>query len=311
MIPRLLVLLSGAVASLCGCATTDERPRTEDSARLLAPLPACLMQLTARPRAGAAVSLREEQYWKLVYPSFDLTRKTLPAHARACTGGNVLDDPLLAGGAPLRAPDGSVEEGDVVVAGGADRLRVVWLRTRKFDDGTAGGTLALVRGNGAAAEVYAVAPFRGRPTRSRFSLERIGPEVVVVAQDDGCTGRAAGTPCETTLSVFLPRQGALRRLATTPVERVAYMEGSEPGVRGRIEYRLASTPQFLPGGVRVLEQVVVRDTQGRLIRGAELDRSYALMPDDTMVVSDESIWGRLVQARSAAAEPAADAPAPK
>ncbi len=279
-----------------GCATTVERPRTEDAARLLAPLPACLMQLSSRGgkagSSGVAVALREEQYWKLVYPGFDATRSALPANARTCTGTSVLDDPSLAGGEPLHA---KVEEGDAVIAGGSDRLRIIWLRSSRFEDGTMGGTLALVRGYEASAEVYAVGPFRGRPTKSRFSLERIGAEVVVVAQDDGCTGRAPGAACETSLSVLLPRQGSLRRIATTAIERVAYLENSEPGVHGRVEYRLASTPQFFTGGIRVLEQVVVRDSLGRVIREAELDRSYALMPDDSMVVSDESIWSRLIR----------------
>lgn len=309
--PLSLLTVAIALAALPSCAEVDARPRSEDAARLVAPLPACLMLLSTRAKGGAAVSLREEQYWKLVYPGFDPASGALPVGARACTGASVLDDPSLAGGRPLhagpatRADQAKVEEGDALVAGGSDRLRVVWLRTAAFDDGTAGGALALVRGYASSAEVYAVAAYRGRPTRSRFSLERIGPEVVVVAQDDGCAARAPGAPCETLVRVFLPRQGALRRLVTTAVERVAYLEGAEPGVRGLTEYRLAATPQFFQGGVRVLEQVVVRDAQGRLIREAELDRSYALMPDDTMVASDDSLWARVVEAR------AADAPSPK
>lgn len=286
-----------SVASLSACATVEERPRTEDDARQLAPLPACLVQLSARGAraAGASRSLREDEIWTLVYPSFDLKTRTLAEDARACTGRAILRDPILAGGASA-AP---IEEGAIALGGGGDRLKVAWLRSQTFPDGTTGGALALVRSTAATAEVYAVGTYRARPKAS-LTLERIGAEVVVVAHDDGCAGRKNGEACETNAGVFLPRFGTLERVASFALERVTYATDSEPGVRGRIEYRLASSAQYVDGGIRILEQVLVRDEAGREVRRAELERSYTFAPDGTMVVSDDSLWSRIAKGQKGA-----------
>jgi hypothetical protein len=285
-------------AALVACATTEERPRTEDDARRLAPLPACLVQLPSKgaKTEGVVKSLSEEQIWKLVYPSFDPSfgahdsgRHSLPADPLACTGRAVLRDEELEGGKPKPV----IQEGDVSLGGGGDRLKVAWLRSMTFDDGTEGGALALVRSFAGTAEVYAVGAFRGRP-KTLFSLERVGPEVLVVAEDQGCAGRKPGAACETPISVYVPRFGALDRAARFAEERVAYAEGTEPGVPGRVEYRLSSAAQYVTGGIRVLEQVLVRDELGREIRKAELERDYTFAPDGTLVVSEDSLWSRVL-----------------
>jgi hypothetical protein len=278
-----------------GCATVEgERPRTEDDARQLAPLPACLVQLDSKgAKPGAATrSLREDEIWQLVFPSFDPKTRSLREDARTCTGRAVLREPLLAGGTTATP----IEEGAIALGGGGDRLKVAWLRSQTFTDGTTGGALALVRSVNGTAEVYAVGAYRGRP-KATLALERRGPEVVAVAQDDGCTGRKSGTACETTTAVFLPRFGQLERVASFAMERVTYASDSEPGVRGRVEYRLASSAQYVDGGIRILEQVLVRDEAGREVRKAELERAYTFAPDGSMVVSEDSLWSRIVVTR--------------
>jgi hypothetical protein len=273
---------------LAACAEPTERPRTEDEARLVAPLPACVVQASTRSKSGVAVSLKEEGYWRLVYPAWD--GKAEP-HVHACTGADLAKDPLLAGGAPLHD---KVEEGDVQLAGGGDRLRAAWLRSVKFEDGTVGGAFALVRASAAAVELFAVGTYRGHPEKVRISIERLGPEVIVVATDDGCTGRAAGAPCDATSQVFLPREGELKRVAKFAIERVAYKVDSEPGIRGRFEYRLSSAPSYLVGGIALQEQVTVKDDLARDVRKAELNRSFTFGPGgDNMVASDDSLWTRI------------------
>jgi hypothetical protein len=276
------------------CASVEERPRTEDDARVLAPLPACLVQLEGRtdvPRTGVTKSLREEQIWTLVYPSFDPKTGVLPEDAKACTGRAPLRDPSLAGGTPAK-----IDEGAVALGGGSDRLKVAWLRSRTFPDGTVGGALALIRSFEGTAEVYAVGSLRARP-KTQLSIERIGHEVVAVAQDDGCTNRKPGTPCEAIVSVYRPRFGSLDRVATIAQERVSYATDSEPGIRGRVEYRLGSSIQYVDGGIRVLEQVVVRDELGREVRKAELERAYTFAPDGSMVVDEDSLWSRVAASK--------------
>lgn len=294
------VVLAGLASLTPGCAATEERPRTEDDARQLAPLPACLIELGSRgaPTEGVVKSLSEEQLWRVVYPAYDARRHQLPADPVACTGRPILRDEALAGGAATSA----IQEGDTSLGSGGDRLKIAWLRSLSFEDGTAGGALALVRAYESTAEVYAVGAFRGR-LKTLFTIERIGPEVVVAAQDDGCAGRKAGTPCEATVTVFRPRFGALDPVATIAQERISYTADSEPGVRGRTEYRLASSIQYLDGGIRVLEQVTVRDDLGREVRRAELERAYTFAPDGKMVVDEDSLWSRVASAAKAKPPP--------
>lgn len=302
----LLPLVSACAYVLAACASVEERPRTEDDARQLAPLPACLVQLDGagpggpRRTEGVVRSLREEQIWSLVYPGFAPKRGTLPADARACTGRRPLEDPVLAGGTGAK-----IDEGAVALGAGSDRLKAAWLRSLTFPDGTMGGALALIRTFEGTAEVYAVGSYRGRP-KTLFTIERIGPEVVTVAQDDGCTGRTPGAACETMVSVFRPRFGVLDRVASIAQERITYATDSEPGVRGRTEYRLSSAIQYVEGGIRVLEQVLVRDELGREVRKAELERAYTFAPDGTMVVDEDSLWSRVV----ASTKPKPPAPTP-
>ncbi|MBX3231369.1 MAG: hypothetical protein KIT84_10525 [Labilithrix sp.] len=273
---------------LAGCAATEERPRTEDDARQLAPLPACFTHLgPPKKEERAAVSLREEQIWPLVFPSFDPTRAQLEENARACTGRAPLQDDVLKGGTPTK-----IEEGAIVMGGGGDRLKAAWMRSHTFEDGTAGGALALLRTIDGTAEVYAVGTFRGRP-KSTFTIERLGPAVVVVAQDDGCKARKAEAGCETAVSVFQPRLGVLDRVAHISQERVDYAVNSEPGVPGKVEYRLSSSIQYLDGGIRVLEQVLVRDELARELRRSEQERSFTFAPGGTMVVDEDSLWSRV------------------
>lgn len=274
----------------------------------MAPLPACFVQLTSPQKAGggAAVSLRDEQIWSLVFPGH--AAGTAPGtNERACTGRRPLEGDALAGGSLATGEDVGISLG-----GGGDRLKVVWLRSLTYADGTAGGALALVRGASGTAEVYAVGSYRGRP-RSTFTIERLGPAVVVTATDDGCKGRKAGQPCASTVKVFAPRLGVLEPLTTLGQERISYASGSEPGVPGRVEYRLSSAIQYLDGGIRVLEQVTVRDEQARELRRAEVERSFTFAPGGALVVDEESLWGRVVPdgKRAAKAQETKTPPSPE
>ena len=279
-------IFAALAAFVGGCAETPDRPRTEDDARQLAPLPACITQLgsASAKKAGASRSLREEQLWPLVYPSYDAKSAKVPEGAHACNGRV----PELAGGHAS-----AIEEGAVLLGGGGDRLKVAWLRSHTYDDGTKGGALALVRSLDGTAEVYAVGSYRAHE-KVLLSIERIGPEIVVAAIDDTCTGRKTGTPCETMVTVFAPRFGVLVKVASIATERVTYATDNEPGIRGRSEYRLTSAITYADGGIKVLEQVLARDEQGREIRKAELERAYTFAPDGSMVVDEDSLWSKVV-----------------
>jgi hypothetical protein len=60
-----------------------------------------------------------------------------------------------------------------------------------------------------------------------------------------------------------------------------------------VEYRLSSAIQYLDGGIRVLEQVMVRDELAREVRKAERERSFTFAPDGRMLVDEDSLWALL------------------
>ena len=88
------VFVGCAVAALSGACGGSERPaRIEDDARVMAPVPACIAPLAARSH-GAGQTMRnltEDQYWQLVFPSYDAQNHRLPLNALTCTGGKVFD----------------------------------------------------------------------------------------------------------------------------------------------------------------------------------------------------------------------------
>lgn len=300
------LLGSGAVGG-GGCSAPEaNRPRTEDKARRLVPIPACVVPMPPRaPNSVAQRSLTEQQLWKLVFPSFDTEKKRLPERAPVCTGDALLDEKIFEGGTPLRGSwPYQTEEGDILVGAGGERLRLLWLRSHKFGDGTVGGALALTRINDDFAEVYAVGALRSRMgEKTRLGIERLGSEVVPTVTDDGCLGRTPTDSCETVLHVFVGRKGVLRPVADVTLERVVFAQGTEPGIFGRIEYHLTAAPQFSAGGLKLLEQVKVQDDKQKPLRKAELERMLVIDGDRPMKASDPPLWPRLAPSASAVATP--------
>src|SRR5262249_45073213 len=149
--------------------------------------------------------------------------------------------------------------------------------------------LAMVRAKEDSAEVYAVGVYRGLTKRPYFALERIGPEVVTTVSDEGCTGNMKVEPCRNQVSVYLPRKGELVRLTTFAAERRDYVDAGEPGARGRIEYRLSSSPRYVPEGIRLFEQITAKDEAGRELRKAEVERIFTLR-DVVLVPNEPPLW---------------------
>ena len=247
------------------------------------------------PRRGNKAFVRnlsEEQYWKLAFPAYDDKNNQLPENAMPCTGKGVFDDPLFAGGASDRGWPRPIQEGDILFGSGGDRLKILWFRTHKFPDGTEAGPLALVRTQEDYAELYAIGAYKGSTPKPYFTLERMGPEALVAAEDDTCVGKDVATPCENTETVFLPRMGQLVSLTTLTLEQRAYSLGGEPGSYGRVQYKLVTSPTFSEGAIKVLEQVVATDESGRELRKAEQHRVLELH-DTELVQSAPPLWPKV------------------
>jgi hypothetical protein len=291
---RFLLVFSASALGALACSTTQKPPRIEDQARQGAPIPACVMPLPPRPAGKTAFvrNLREDQYWELAFPAFDTKNKTLPKGAVPCVGRPVFQDPLFNGGDSAKGWPRPVEDGDIVYGSGGDRIRILWMRTHQFPDGTEAGPLALVRTQEDYAELYAIGAYKGETLKPYFGLERMGSEAVVTAEDDSCVGKDVVLPCENALTVFIPRMGELVALTTLTLEQRAYSLGGEPGAYGRVEYQLTTTPKFVDGGIQVLEQVKAIDEGGRVLRRAELQRMLTLQ-DAELVQSAPPLWPKI------------------
>ena len=291
-----------AAAALIGCAEPSQSV-TSDPSRRAAPLAACVTRLPPQKDTAFMRQLSDAQYWKLVFPGYDEASGVLPQDALTCTGEPAFSQAAFQGSQPKASLH--TETGDIVFGGGANRIKVVWLKTHVRPDGDAVGVLAIVRASGDTAEAYAIGAYRGNPQQSRFALERMGSELLVTARDDRCTGRNPGDPCDTTLVAYLPWSGKLRQLAQIQLERVRFATNSEPGTAGKVEYRLVTSPSFKPGGIELLEQVSVKDADGRELRKAEHQRTLG-WEHEQVVASADSIWDRVFvgsAAPAAAASP--------
>ncbi len=314
-LPRIarLTRLMCVFAALCASMSCKLPPRSlnEDIPRRAAPIPACVWRdPQSMTTDGSIIGLEGPDYWALVYPSFDRKASTLAQGARDCTGRDNFATQELRYCTPANGWPLNTGEGQMSLGGGPDQLRVVWLWEGICAGGLKGGALALIRNFNGFAEVYAIAPFRALPERMKFAVQRMGPEVVVTAEDTGCPPKKAGEPpvaCETLMTMFLPRKGRLVMMTRVPIKRVGLrMEAqaassSAPGEEGAetgemIEYDLTTTVTYLATGVSLVEEMVVLDSGGRQLRAAQLDRTLTLHDDESgpaMLADTGPLWERL------------------
>jgi hypothetical protein len=280
-----------AAAATISCAGAVESSKIEDGARRNVPVPICLKPLQRRGTSGVVPTLKPDDYWSTLMPSYDTGASTVDRDAPDCSGRQLLTSPDLLQAEGSRTGPIKVTDGDVAVESGPDGFKIVWLRTHKFADGSAAGLLGLVRAREAYAEVYAVGLHKGSATRSRFAFERLGPEILVTATDDGCTGVKPNQSCETSLVSYLLSSGQLVAGARFALDRIQY--GQAAGV-GAVQYRLTATPVFQDRSIRLVEQVVIRDASQTEIRKSDLERTFQLRDRGRLVASSESLWNQVV-----------------
>jgi hypothetical protein len=306
------VLAVLGVAALTSCAGAVESSKLEDGARRTVPVPICLKPLPRHGASGVMATLKPEDYWATLLPSFDPSAGTVDRSSVDCSGRQLLGGPELLQVEGPRTGTVKVGEGDATVTPGPDGFKIVWLRTHRLTGGDAAGLLALMRAKEAYAEVYAVGMHRANATRARFAFERLGPEILVTATDDGCAGVKPGQSCETMLTTYLMRSGDLVPGARFAIDRITY--GPAAGVSGNAQYRMTAAPVFQERSIRVVEQIVVRDAAQGEIRKSDLERSFTLTKQAQLVASSESLWSQVVgggkpNAAGAAAPPPTPPPA--
>ncbi|MBN1610122.1 MAG: hypothetical protein JW940_26080 [Polyangiaceae bacterium] len=282
------------VLGAAGCAGAVESSRLEDRARRTIPVPICLKALERHGGAGVVSVLKPQDYWALILPTYDAGSNTVDRSSPDCSGRPVFSNPELAHAEGLRSGSLVVKPDDAVVQPGPDDMRIVWLRTHKFADGTAAGPLALARPREGYAEVYATGFYRGRAKDSRFSLERMGARFAVTVGDEGCSGGKPNRPCESSFQVFVMAAGKLVGSARFTLDRVDYRSVS--GVPGPVQFRLTAMPTFQSGKLMVTEQLVLRDENQAVIRKSDMVRVFRLEPNGRLVTKQESLWKQVANA---------------
>jgi hypothetical protein len=302
--PFALCLTLSSLFAATGCASAVESSKMEDRARRAVPVAICLKPLARHGAEGVVSTLQPEDYWQLILPTFDSGSGTIDRSSPDCAGRPVFENPELAEAEGPRTGTIKVSLDDAVVTPAADGMRIVWLRTHKFSDATAAGPIALVRPREGYGEVYATGYYRGRAADSHFSLERMGPRLLVTASDEGCTGVKPNQNCESDFAAFIMARGQLAQSARFALDRIEYraMGG------GTAQVRLTATPVFQEQALRVSEQVVVKDATQGVIRKADLERVFQLRSDGTLSPTAPSLWD---QVTGAASPSSAQAPAPE
>lgn len=276
------------VAAAClSCQGNVQSAKTEDEARLMVPVPICVKRLPRAAGPGVVISLSPDEYWSLLLPSFDANAKTIDPSAADCSGRRSLKGLSSEGVNSV-----SVDPEKLVVAPGADGMKVVWLESHARDDETFEGLVALTRQLDSYMEVYAVGLHKGPPEGTRFTLERMGPRLVVNAVEEKCTGDGQERRCSATSAVYLMGTGALKAAAVYPTEQAATAAG--PGGRGTMEYRFSASAEFRAGSIQLTEHLsVTAKGQGEL-RAADLERAFRL-EDDTLIASGDSLWEKTLE----------------
>lgn len=286
---RRLVQKAGAVIAgllLVGCQASVQSSKTEDAARSMIPVPICIKRLPRGTAPGVVVSLTPEEYWSLLLPGYDSSRKVLDATAPDCSGRT-----SLAGLPHPNARAISVDPEKMTLAPGADGMKIVWLQSHALGEGRYDGLLALTRQRESYMEVYAVGIHRGRPEGTRFVMQRMGPRIVIEGVQQDCSGEGADRRCRAEGSVYLMGTGVLRPAATFPMEQVARgaRRNGDP-----LEYRFSASADYKETAIQLTEHLSVSAQGEGEIRSSDLERAFRL-EDGQLVASGESLWTKTLR----------------
>src|SRR5438552_3574719 len=128
-------LCLAAVVASSSCAGAVESSKLEDGARRTIPVPICLKPLPRHGAAGVIPTLKAEDYWTTLLPSYDAGNSTVDRSSPDCSGRQLLTSPELLQAEGSRTGPIKVSDADVAVEQGPDGFKIVWLRTHRFSDG--------------------------------------------------------------------------------------------------------------------------------------------------------------------------------
>lgn len=274
-----------------GCQASLQSAKTEDEIRAMVPVPICVQRLPRAASPGAVISLSPAEYWTLLLPSFDASGPSIDPVAADCSGRASLKTLKQGGAGRLR-----VDPERITVAPASDGMKIVWLQSHPIADnastGEYAGLLALTRQRESYLEVYAVGVHDAQPERARFTVERMGPKLVVNAIEEKCSGEGQSRRCNAVTSVYLMKTGELRHAADFPVDQSVNVPG--PAGAESTEYRFSASAEYHPDTIRVTEHLSVRNKVQGEIRSSDLERAFRLEKDQ-LVASGESLWTKTLR----------------
>jgi hypothetical protein len=266
------------LAALLGCGS-PQSARTEDVARTMVPVPVCLDRLP-RAGAGAIVSLSDAEYWSLLLPSYNREARTLPSQSRDCSGRRVPElQRRVAGVRP-----GAL--GQVVVSPAADAMKVVWLPVAGSEGG-ARGVLALTRQVDGYFEVYALGTHEGALAETRFGVERMGPDLLVLATEEHCAGEGVKARCRSEATLYGLRTGSLREMGRFVLSQHSKGSGRDAG----LEIRFSASVDFRENSVVLSEHLSSVEPGRGEVRASDLERTFVRDKEGRLVASTPSLWG--------------------
>ena len=297
-----LLVLALAIPACKGSVLSS---KTEDNARQMIPVPICVKRLPRGTQPGVLVSLTPSEYWGLLLPTFDRNANTIDPTAPDCSGRLTLATISQQGLSRMK-----VDPEKAIISPGADNLKIVWLESHPLGEDTYEGLIALTRVRESYFEVYAVGIHRGRPDGTRFTLQRMGPRLVIEGTQQDCSGRGEDRRCRASNYVYLMGTGALRAAASFPMEAVATAPARD-GL-GTAEWRFSASTDYRDTAIQITEHLSIKSPAEGETRSSDLERAYRL-ENGQLVASGESLWTktqreieqRLAKNNRAAAEEAA------
>jgi hypothetical protein len=278
-------LMLSLLVGLAACKSNDLSSKTEDEARAMIPVPICVKRLPRGSSPGVVISLSPEEYWSLIFPSFDRNAMTLDPSEPDCSGRL-----SLASLSPTGTNSLKIDPEKITLAPGADGMKMVWLESHPLGEETYEGLLALIRQRESYMEVYAVGIHRGRPGGTRFTLQRMGPRLVIEAIQEDCAGEAQERRCRASTSVYLMGTGTLKAAATYPIEQAA--KAARNG--SPVEYRFSASADYRDTSITLTEHLSVNTAGQGEIRSSDLERAFRLERGQ-LVASGESLWTKTLR----------------
>jgi hypothetical protein len=310
---RLLAVVLALTSSWVGCATAP-RPQL------------CKAELNPRERAFPT----PDTFFSLLLHGFDAKHGTAPRPAVDCSGAPVAweepdaEECREAGPQPLPLPPKErLTEEDLMLVTTRANERLVWIITRRFDNGEGLGPVALVDTTNKGFTVRGLGSLRGMTENVLLRMEKVGTTEVLVAEGDACT-KEAPQVCRRSARILPLRQGRIFSESVSNNERACLGTSWFPLSREQVfdmpsglrrKFELTSTLVFGADTISVQEQVSVSDSDPkqpsipeRLYRRAQNERKLKV-EDNVLVGSAPSLWSRMVELQVlAGAKPLADKP---